>query len=82
MLPGWAYGGAIARIVRRSASATRRDQSNQYDGVRPMKNDTPAWFTHVTLGAWNPEGCLVSVIDDPSQAVRAVEALRAAGFTD
>ena len=47
-----------------------------------MENSVPAWFTHVTLGAWNPEGCLVSVIDDPRQAVQAVQALQAAGFTD
>ena len=47
-----------------------------------MENDAPGWFTHVTLGSWNPEGCLVSVIDDPVQAARAVDALRTAGFAD
>jgi hypothetical protein len=44
-----------------------------------MKTDTPACFTHVSLGAWDPEGCLVCVLDDPA-AERAMATLQAAGF--
>lgn len=46
-----------------------------------MKDNTPAWFTHTSFGTWDPEGCLVSVIDDLAVAVRAVAALQLAGFT-
>jgi hypothetical protein len=45
-----------------------------------MKDHPPAWFTHSSLGTWDPEGCLVCVIDDPAEATRAVGALQAAGF--
>jgi hypothetical protein len=35
----------------------------------------------MSLGTWDPEGCLVCSIDDPAEAVRAVAALQRAGFT-
>ncbi len=46
-----------------------------------MTQDGPAWFTHSSLGAWDPEGCLVCVIDEPEEATRAVAALLNTGFT-
>ena len=45
-----------------------------------MKSEMSTWFTHTSLGAWDPEGCLVCVIDDPADAARAVAALHGAGF--
>ncbi len=45
-----------------------------------MTNDAAAWSMETSLGSWNPLGCLVSVIDDPTEATQAVDALRAAGF--
>ncbi len=47
-----------------------------------MSQATPAWFTHFSLGSWDPVDCLVSVIDDPAEALQAVDDLRAAGFVE
>ncbi len=46
-----------------------------------MMNDRPTWFTRTSLGTWDPEGCLVCVINDPIEAISAVAALRTVGFT-
>lgn len=35
---------------------------------------------HSSLGSWDPEDCLVSVINDPEEAVRALDDLRAGAF--
>lgn len=46
-----------------------------------MKNDAPIWHTRTSLGAWDPEGCLICVINDPVRAQWAMAALLADGFS-
>ncbi len=45
-----------------------------------MSQAIPDWFTHFSLGSWQPQDCLVSVIDDPAEALQAADDLHAAGF--